>query len=120
MLRIGRVLLAGVADPPLTNSDGRFSARVAEGTWQATFSKEDYLPREISNLTRELEACVAGRKQYWKPDFSSPEAYTKSVQPNRERLKKILGVVDPRVTPVTMEYGRRRSQSRRARWESRR
>src|SRR5207248_596741 len=54
-------------------------------------------------LMRELAASVEKRKQYWKPDFSSPEAYTKSVQPNRERLKKILGVVDQRV-PVEMQY----------------
>ena len=55
-------------------------------------------------LMRELAASVEKRKQYWKPDFSSAEAYTKSVQPNRERLKKILGVVDERVSPVVMEY----------------
>jgi dienelactone hydrolase len=55
-------------------------------------------------LMRELAASVEKRKQYWKPDFSSEEAYTKSVQPNRERLKKILGVVDERISPVVMEY----------------
>ncbi len=55
-------------------------------------------------LMRELAASVEKRKQYWKPDFSSLEAYTKSVQPNRERLTKILGVVDERVAPVVMEY----------------
>ncbi len=55
-------------------------------------------------LMRELAASVEKRKPYWKPDFSSVEAYTKSVQPNRERLKKILGVVDKRVPPVVMEY----------------
>src|SRR5206468_10594430 len=37
------------------------------------------------------------------PDFSSPEAYARSVQPNRERLKTILGVVDKRL-PSAMEY----------------
>lgn len=55
-------------------------------------------------LMRELAASVEKRKQYWKPAFSSLEAYRKSVQPNRERLKKILGVVDKRVSPVVMEY----------------
>src|SRR5579871_2688500 len=55
-------------------------------------------------LMRELAASVERRKQYWKPDFSSVEAYRKSVQPNRERLRKILGVVDQRVSPVVMEY----------------
>src|SRR5438105_6155555 len=49
-------------------------------------------------LTRELAASVEKRKQFWKLDTSSPGAYAKSVQPNRERLKKILGVVDARVS----------------------
>jgi dienelactone hydrolase len=55
-------------------------------------------------LMRELAASVEKRKQYWKSDFSSAEAFRKSVQPNRERLKKILGVIDQRVSPVVMEY----------------
>jgi dienelactone hydrolase len=54
-------------------------------------------------LMHELAASVEKRKQFWKPDFSSPENYTKSVQPNRERLKKIIGVVDQRLPPK-MEY----------------
>src|SRR5881628_290564 len=51
-------------------------------------------------LMRELAASVEKRKQFWKPDFSSPEAYAKSVAPNRERLRKILGVVDQRLPPA--------------------
>src|SRR5207253_1835587 len=38
------------------------------------------------------------------PDYSSAEAYTQSVQPNRERLKKLLGVVDARVPFTALEY----------------
>jgi hypothetical protein len=53
-------------------------------------------------LMRELADSPARRQQYWKPDFSSPEAYTRSLQPNRERLRKIIGAVDPRL-PVKME-----------------
>jgi cephalosporin-C deacetylase-like acetyl esterase len=62
-------------------------------------------------LMRELAASVEQRKQYWKPDFSSPAAYAKSVQPNRERLKKMLGVVDERVSPVEMELVATTTQS---------
>ena len=51
-------------------------------------------------LDRETAASVEKRKQFWKPDFSSPDAYAKSVQPNRERLKTILGVVDQRLAPA--------------------
>jgi dienelactone hydrolase len=53
-------------------------------------------------LDRETLASVERRAQHWNRDFSSPEAYEKSVQPNRERLAKILGVVDERL-PARME-----------------
>src|ERR1700730_11611268 len=55
-------------------------------------------------LMRELGASTDKRKENWKPDYSSVEAYRKSVESNRQRLAKILGVVDPRVTPVELEY----------------
>src|SRR3954452_20324652 len=55
-------------------------------------------------LTRELAAAPEKRKQFWKPDYSSPEAYTKSVEPNRQRLKKILGMVDERKKFGDIEY----------------
>jgi dienelactone hydrolase len=54
-------------------------------------------------LMRELAASVEGRKRFWKPDYSSVEAYARSVRPNRERLKKILGLVDERL-PQKLEY----------------
>ena len=50
-------------------------------------------------LDRELAASVEKRQARWEPDFASPEAYRTSVQPNRDRLAKILGVVDERVPP---------------------
>jgi dienelactone hydrolase len=52
---------------------------------------------------RELAESVTRRAQFWHRDFSSPEAYEKSVEPNRERLREILGVVDKRVTPDAFE-----------------
>ena len=53
-------------------------------------------------LDRKTAESVKSREKYWKRDFSSPEAYQKSIEPNRERFKKLIGVVDPRV-PVVME-----------------
>lgn len=50
-------------------------------------------------LDRELAASVERRAAKWHRDFSSPEAYTKSVKPNRERFKRSIGVVDERVEP---------------------
>jgi len=43
-------------------------------------------------LDKEIERAAKERGKYWKRDLSSPEAYAKSVQPNRERLAKMLGI----------------------------
>jgi dienelactone hydrolase len=48
-------------------------------------------------LLREIEKSVERRAKHWKRDFSSPEAYEKSIEPNRKRLAHILGIRDPRV-----------------------
>ncbi len=79
--------LPGRAEPlpdtkPLTRS-GDLAAAMVEGI-------DKY-------LMRQLAASPGKRTASWKADTSSPEAYTKSVQPQRERLKKILGMIDPRV-----------------------
>ncbi|MDX1948785.1 MAG: hypothetical protein SFU86_25580 [Pirellulaceae bacterium] len=54
-------------------------------------------------LLRELELSIGRRERHWQRDFSSPEAYHKSIEPNRQRLAKMLGVVDPRVPFDTPE-----------------
>ena len=74
---------------PLTR-DGDLAAQMVEGI-------DKY-------LMRELTASVEHRKEYWKPDYSSPAAYQKSIQPNRDRLKKMLGVVEARVPFSDLEY----------------
>ena len=48
-------------------------------------------------LLRKIDESVEKRERHWKRDFSSPEAYSKSVEPNRKRLAHILGVRDERV-----------------------
>ncbi|MDO8539582.1 MAG: dienelactone hydrolase family protein [Opitutaceae bacterium] len=56
-------------------------------------------------LERETLAAAAGRSGYWKVDTSGDRAaYEQSVQPNRDRLARILGVIDPRVPSVELEY----------------
>ena len=54
-------------------------------------------------LDRALAESVKERAKLWKSDFSSPEKYAKSIEPNRERLRKYLGVVDKRLPP-RLEY----------------
>jgi hypothetical protein len=43
-------------------------------------------------LLRETEESVERRAALWKRDFSSPENYAKSVEPNRQHLRRMLGV----------------------------
>ncbi|QEL16199.1 alpha/beta hydrolase family protein [Limnoglobus roseus] len=54
-------------------------------------------------LDRELEAAPAKRWKLWEEAFKNTDALTKAIPAKRERLKQILGVVDPRV-PSKLEY----------------
>jgi dienelactone hydrolase len=55
-------------------------------------------------LMREIERSVQERPKLWQRDFSANDAYEKSVQPNRERLRKYVGAVDERVPAGALEY----------------
>ncbi len=61
-------------------------------------------------LLRETEKTLARREQFWKRDFSSPEKYAASVEPNRRRLAHILGVRDARAVAGGFEVIRRLDQ----------
>ena len=47
-------------------------------------------------LDRVLEAAPEARARHWHRDLSSPEAYVRSIETNRQQLARILGVVDRR------------------------
>lgn len=47
-------------------------------------------------LGRATAESINQRERFWERDYSSAEAYQKSVTPNRERLRKIIGAVDVR------------------------
>ena len=55
-------------------------------------------------LTRQTAQSIAERPKYWQRDFSSVEAYDRSVQPNRERLRAIIGAVDARLPVPALEF----------------
>ena len=55
-------------------------------------------------LLREIDSSIEKRAAFWKRDTSTKEAYEKSVAPNRERLKKILGIVDDRAKDAVPEF----------------
>src|SRR5690606_13094672 len=45
-------------------------------------------------LLRQLDESVAKRDRHWNYDFSTPERYVESIEPNRQRLAYILGAAD--------------------------
>lgn len=55
-------------------------------------------------LERELAASLATRAQFWRRDLTSGEAYEKSVAPNREHLRRIIGAADPRLPGRALEF----------------
>jgi dienelactone hydrolase len=55
-------------------------------------------------LMRELKAAESGGADKWNVDTASPEKYRQSIKSNRERLRKLLGVIDTRFSPVVMEF----------------
>ncbi|HEY1082022.1 MAG TPA: alpha/beta hydrolase family protein, partial [Prosthecobacter sp.] len=52
---------------------------------------------------RATEKAKAERGSFWKRDLSSPDAYAASLEPNRVRLREMLGVVDPRLPVKALE-----------------
>ncbi len=78
-------------------------------TQRLEWPEEDLSDRLMTGAHRFVERKIAEapakRSTLWARDYSSPEAYAKSVEPNRASLRIILGVVDERL-PATMErYG---------------
>jgi dienelactone hydrolase len=70
-------------------------------TWQGDLSD-----KMMQGLHGFIEAKIAHslekRSAHWKRDCSSAAAYEQSIQANRQRFQKIIGVVDARL-PVRME-----------------
>jgi dienelactone hydrolase len=55
-------------------------------------------------LTRETDRALLERHQRWHRDWSSAAAYAESVQPNRERLRALIGAVDKRLPLTALEF----------------
>ena len=52
-------------------------------------------------LLKQIELAKIQRKNFWNYDNTSPQAFEKSIQPNRDRLARMLGVRDDRVPAQT-------------------
>jgi cephalosporin-C deacetylase-like acetyl esterase len=53
---------------------------------------------------RELAGSPARREKMWNRDYSSTEAYEKSIAPNRERFREYIGAVDKRASELSPGY----------------
>src|SRR5262245_29579042 len=49
---------------------------------------------------RKLHDSLKSRASLWKRDTSSRPAYDRSVAPNRESFRRIIGATDPRLPPA--------------------
>ena len=54
---------------------------------------------------RKIAESLATRPARWSRDFSSPAAYVRSIAPNRDHFKSILGLVDARRPAALERYG---------------
>ncbi len=54
-------------------------------------------------LEKKTRDMAGERDRFWNRDFSSREAYDRSVEPNRRRLRKIIGAVDKRLPVAALE-----------------
>lgn len=103
MLRPGCVFLLVVglwcvpargADAPALDWEGDLSVRMMDGL-------HTFIERKIAG-SREL------RPRLWQRDLSAGGDYSKSVEPNRQRLRKMLGALDARIAaedPVLERFG---------------
>ncbi|MBM3831965.1 MAG: hypothetical protein FJ403_01575 [Verrucomicrobia bacterium] len=92
--------LAAVAQTGLRAAEIIAAVEVLPGTQRLTMAGDiaSNLVAGVDRfLLRELDKSVERRAKHWKRDFSSPEAYSKSIETNRQRLAHILGVRDERV-----------------------
>jgi len=99
-------VLSAVCGPLRGESQKADAAGILEGT-QALTIQGDVAAEMVSGidrfLTRELEQAPQRRGEFWQPDYASVDAYLRSAAPRRERLRKLIGAVDPRHANVTMD-----------------
>jgi dienelactone hydrolase len=100
---LGLIAAACLAQEPLANTraltgEGDLSMRLMEGAHR--FAE------------RKIDESVQTRQRHWNRDRSSPEAYEKSVAPNRERFRRIIGLGGDGLWPVAAVRGPQAQRSR--------
>jgi hypothetical protein len=73
-------------------------------TWEGDLSVK-MLDGAHQFIEKKIDNSIASRAKYWKRDMSSGDAYEKSVEPNRKRFMKYIGVVDKNEPLVSYNVG---------------
>jgi hypothetical protein len=91
-----------------TNSQTSAAQPLAQTT-ALEWAEEDLSGRMMDGAHRFVEHQIAEAQarsdRFWKYDRSSPAAWEASLEGNRDRLREIIGAVDPRVAPALERYG---------------
>src|SRR5579863_6565795 len=56
-----------------------------------------------SFLLHETDLQPEQRQRLWNRDYSSPENYERSIAPNRQSLRRMIGAVDDRIASAAVE-----------------
>lgn len=56
-------------------------------------------------IDRKIDESIEMRPRHWRRDLSSAESYGRSVEPNRQRFARQIGVVDSRLPAAMQRFG---------------
>lgn len=93
---------------PITNLPYATMPMVMPGTKQLTW-EGDLSARMLDGahklIEAKIDASASSRTKLWSRDFSSVDAYEKSIEPNRKRFQQYIGVEDKMVPPGSYTSG---------------
>ena len=98
LLALAMVLFASIAHPQELPHTRRLE-------WPEADLSERLIAGAHRFVERKIAEAPAKRSLLWARDYSSTAAYARSVEPNRGRLRVILGVVDDRLPAAMERYG---------------
>lgn len=84
------------------------SDTVMQGTKPLPFDKElsyTLLNQAHSFVDKKMAESIKKRPQYWNRNFTSLQAYESSIEPNRKRLRKALGINEKDAVDVNYNLG---------------
>jgi hypothetical protein len=103
------VFLASAAALAAQDSADWATSGSLPGTEVLDWPEDDLSARMMDGAHRFVERQIAEaedrRSRYWSIDDSSRESYEASIAENRQKLREIIGAVDPRSAPRLELYG---------------